>query len=84
MEGASTLRSREDGYRASVMKEICKMAVCALAVLLFAPMIGFWVVAAVGASMALLPLGAAFSKAFPKAWGRMRDRVFTTSASAAA
>lgn len=82
MEGASTLRSREEAYRASVMKEFSKMAVCALVVLILAPMIGFWVVAAVGASMGLLPLGAAFSKAFPMAWSRITDGVFTTTTSA--
>lgn len=59
------------------MKELFKTMACAMLALLLAPAIGFWVVAATGASMGLLPLGAAFSKAFPKTWGQMRDSVFT-------
>ena len=78
MEDAHALfvRGFEDGCCVNVMKELLTITICALLVVVLSPMIGFWVVALVGSAMALLPLGAALSQAFPKAWAHMSESAF--------
>lgn len=48
------------------MKELLKIAVYALLAAALSPMIGFWVVALVGSTMALVPLSILLSKLFPE------------------
>ena len=66
------------------MREVLKVAACALLGALLSPMAGFWVVALVGSTMLLLPLGIAVSTAFPKAWKRIWGNLFTGSGSLSA
>jgi hypothetical protein len=66
------------------MKEILKVVVCVLLAVALSPAVGFWVVALVGASMALLPLGVAFSTAFPKTGKHLVERLFARTSSLSA
>jgi fatty acid desaturase len=58
------------------MKELFKIAACALLVLALAPIAGFWVVALVGVALFLLPVGVIFSAIFPKTCKHIEDDLF--------
>ncbi|MCC8998909.1 MAG: hypothetical protein LM522_05335, partial [Candidatus Contendobacter sp.] len=64
-----------------LMKEFLKIAACALLVAVLSPVIGFWVVALVGAAVFLLPVSIAFSTTFPKTWKHIEDSLFTRMSS---
>lgn len=81
---ALLVRETEHERRANVMREVLKVAACALLVALLSPMAGFWVVALVGSTMLLLPLGIAVSTAFPRAWKRIWGNLFAGSGSLSA
>ncbi len=66
------------------MKEYFKVVVCVLLAVALSPAIGFLFVALVGASMALVPLGVAFSKAFPETGKHLVERLFATNSSLSA
>ena len=66
------------------MKELFKIAACALLVLALAPMAGFWVVALVGTALFVLPLGVIFSTVFPKTWKHIEDDLFARTSSLSA
>ena len=59
------------------MKDIMKIAMLAIVVLALSPLAGFWIVALVGAALALLPVGAVISAAFPKAWKQIENSLST-------
>ena len=50
-----------------------KVAVFAIMVLALSPLVGFWIVALVGAALFLLPVGATVSALFPKAFRQAED-----------
>jgi hypothetical protein len=50
-----------------------KVAVFAIMVLALSPLVGFWIVALVGAALFLLPVGATVSAMFPKAFRQAED-----------
>ncbi len=83
MEDARAFRPTGGGYalRRLLMKELLKIAACALLVVALSPVIGFWVVALVGVATFLLPVGIAFSTTFPKTWKHIEDSLFTTTSS---
>ena len=66
------------------MKELFKIAACALLVLVLAPIAGFWVVALIGAALFVLPLGVIFSAVFPKIWKHIEDDLFARTSSLSA
>ncbi len=66
------------------MKEFFKIAVCAILVLMLAPVAGFWIVALVGAALLLLPMSAAIATAFPEAWKQIEDSLFSRTSSLSA
>ncbi len=47
------------------MKELIKVAMFILLTLVLSPLLGFWIVALVGAGLVLLPVGAVVSAIFP-------------------
>jgi hypothetical protein len=49
------------------MKELIKVAAFSMLVLALSPLLGFWIVALVGAGLVLLPVGAVISTIFPNA-----------------
>ena len=57
------------------MKDMTKIVVFAILVLALSPFAGFWIVALIGAGLLLLPIGAAISMFFPKAWRHIEDRL---------
>ena len=59
------------------MKDIMKIAMLAIVVLTLSPLVGFWIVALVGAALVLLPVGAVISAAFPKAWKQIENSLST-------
>ncbi|QQS54837.1 MAG: hypothetical protein IPM89_03050 [Candidatus Competibacteraceae bacterium] len=59
------------------MKNIIKIAVLTIVVLVLSPVLGFWIVALVGAALFLLPAGAAVSVLFPKTWRHIEDSLFS-------
>ncbi|CDH43972.1 MAG: hypothetical protein IPL59_10915 [Candidatus Competibacteraceae bacterium] len=63
------------------MKEFFKIVACALLVVALSPVIGFWVVALVGAAVFLLPVGIAFSTTFPNTWKHIEDNLFARTSS---
>lgn len=74
MEDASGLRPERWGFRCvNIMRNIIKMLVVAIVVLALSPLVGFWIVALVGAALFLLPVGAAISALFPKLWKHIED-----------
>jgi hypothetical protein len=83
LEDASAFRpiGKESVLRRLLMKELLKIAACALLVAALSPMIGFWVVALVGAVVFLLPVSIALSTAFPKTWKHIEDSLFAKTSS---
>ena len=78
MEGALVPYPINGGRSREVfMKELLKIAVCAILVLALSPLAGFWIVALVGAGLLLLPIGAAVATAFPKTWKHIEDNLFS-------
>ena len=63
------------------MNELIKIAVCALIVVALSPLLGFWIVALVGVTLFLLPVGVVFSTIFPKAWKHIEDSLFSRPSS---
>jgi hypothetical protein len=57
------------------MKELLKVTVFAILVLVLSPFLGFWLVALVGALVFLLPLGAVASALFPATCHHIEDDV---------
>ncbi len=78
MEDVSGLCPERWGFhRVHSMKDIIKMVVLAGLALALSPMLGFWIVALVGAALFLIPAGAAVSVLFPKAWRHIEDSLFS-------
>ncbi len=59
------------------MKELLKIAVCAVLVLALSPLAGFWIVALVGAGLLLLPIGAVVAKTCPETWKHIENNLFS-------
>ena len=57
------------------MKELFKVVVFAILALALSPFLGFWLVALIGTSVFLLPVGAALSALFPETWHHIEDGV---------
>ncbi|MDG4551391.1 MAG: hypothetical protein P9F19_18230 [Candidatus Contendobacter sp.] len=66
-----------DWSREIFMKELLKIAVCAVLLLALSPLVGFWIVALVGAGLLLLPIGAVVAKAFPETWKHIENTLFS-------
>ncbi|HRX71668.1 MAG: hypothetical protein KDJ22_08070 [Candidatus Competibacteraceae bacterium] len=58
-----------------MMKELLKVAVFAILILVLSPFLGFWLVALVGALVFLLPMGAVASALFPDTCHHIEDDV---------
>jgi hypothetical protein len=66
------------------MKELLKIAVCAILVLALAPVLGFWIVALIGAGLLLLPIGTLVATTFPETWKHIEDHLFARNSSLSA
>lgn len=78
MEDVSGLRpERWSFHGVYIMSNIIKIAVLAIVILALSPVLGFWIVALLGAALFLLPAGAAVSVLFPKAWHHIEDSLFS-------
>lgn len=62
------------------MKELIKVAAFSMLVLMLSPLLGFWIVAVVGAGLVLLPVGAVVSTAFPNARKWIEDSLLHVKA----
>jgi len=62
------------------MKELIKVAAFSMLVLMLSPLLGFWIVAVVGAGLVLLPVGAVVSTVFPNARKRIEDSLLHVKA----
>lgn len=65
--------------RATTVVTGIKMAVFALLVLALSPLMGFWIVALVGAALFLLPVGAVILALCPRAFREAEDHLFAYS-----
>jgi hypothetical protein len=81
--GRERCSSRRMGLvpREWLMNELIKIAVCTIIVIALSPLLGFWIVALVGAGLILLPAGVIFSTIFPKAWKHVEDNLFSNKSS---
>lgn len=59
------------------MKQFLKVLVCVLLAAALSPVIGFWVVALLGAMMILLPVGIGLSRVFPKTWSHLEEMLLS-------
>jgi hypothetical protein len=57
----------------SMMKQFIKAVLCVLVAVALSPVIGFWLVALLGALMILLPVGIGLSTVFPKTWRHVEE-----------
>ena len=54
-----------------------KMAVFAILVLALSPLVGFWIVALVGAALFLLPVGVTVLALFPRVFRQVEDHLLS-------
>ncbi|KAB2934152.1 MAG: hypothetical protein F9K25_04765 [Candidatus Contendobacter sp.] len=66
------------------MKELFKIAVCAVVVLALSPIAGFWIVALVGAGLLLLPISVAIATTCPETWKHIENSLFSRTSSLSA
>ncbi len=77
LEGALVPYPINGGRSREVFMKELKIAVCVILVLALSPLVGFWIVALVGAGLLLLPIGAAVATAFPETWKHIEDNLFS-------
>lgn len=63
------------------MKQFVKVVACALLAVALSPVIGFWIVALLGALMILLPVGIGLSTMFPKVWRHVEEVLLSRTSS---
>jgi hypothetical protein len=64
-----------------MMKQFAKIVLCALLAVALSPIIGFWIVALLGALMILLPVGIGLSTVFPKTWRHVEEVLLSRTSS---